>query len=60
MKAVVKYGKGTGLVEIREVPEPKIKDDEVLIDVKAVSVCGSDLHIYHDSHPLLASSYPRV
>jgi L-iditol 2-dehydrogenase len=51
MKAVVKYGRGKGLVEIREVPEPKIKDDEVLIEVKAVSVCGSDLHIYHDSHP---------
>lgn len=51
MKAVVKYGKGKGLVEIREVPEPKMKDDEVLIEVKAVSVCGSDLHIYHDSHP---------
>jgi L-iditol 2-dehydrogenase len=51
MKAVVKYGKGKGLVEIREVPEPKIKDDEVLIEVKAVSICGSDLHIYHDSHP---------
>ena len=52
MKAVVKYGKGKGLVEIQEIPEPKIKkDDEVLIEVKAVSVCGSDLHIYHDSHP---------
>ena len=51
MKAVVKYGKGKGLVEIREVPEPKAKEDEVLIEVKAVSVCGSDLHIYHDSHP---------
>jgi len=51
MKAVVKYGKGKGLIEIREIPEPKIKDDEVLIEVKAVSVCGSDLHIYHDSHP---------
>ncbi len=51
MKAVVKYGKGKGLVEIREVPEPKIKEDEVLIEVKAVSVCGSDLHIYHDAHP---------
>jgi L-iditol 2-dehydrogenase len=51
MKAVVKYEKGKGLIEIREVPEPKIKDDEVLIEVKAVSVCGSDLHIYHDSHP---------
>ena len=51
MKAVVKYGKGKGLVEIRDVPEPKVKDDEVLIEVKAVSVCGSDLHIYHDNHP---------
>jgi L-iditol 2-dehydrogenase len=51
MKAVVKYGKGKGMIEVREVPEPKIKDDEVLIEVKAVSVCGSDLHIYHDSHP---------
>jgi L-iditol 2-dehydrogenase len=51
MKAVVKYGKGKGLIEIREVPEPKIREDEVLIEVKAVSVCGSDLHIYHDSHP---------
>jgi L-iditol 2-dehydrogenase len=51
MKAVVKYGKGKGMVEIREIPEPKIKDDEVLIEVKAVSVCGSDLHIYHDRHP---------
>jgi len=51
MKAVVKFGKGKGLVEMREVPEPKVKDDEVLIEVKAVSVCGSDLHIYHDNHP---------
>lgn len=51
MKAVVKYGKGKGMVEIREVPEPKIKEDEVLIEVKAVSVCGSDLHIFHDNHP---------
>jgi L-iditol 2-dehydrogenase len=51
MKAVVKYGKGKGLVEIREVPEPKMKEEDVLIEVKAVSVCGSDLHIYHDSHP---------
>lgn len=51
MKAVVKYGKGKGLVEMREVPEPTPRSDEVLIEVKAVSVCGSDLHIYHDSHP---------
>ncbi len=51
MKAVVKYGRGKGLVEVRDVPEPTIRDDEVLIEIKAVSVCGSDLHIYNDSHP---------
>jgi L-iditol 2-dehydrogenase len=51
MKAVVKYGKGPGLVEMREVPEPQAGDDEVLIEVKAVAVCGSDLHIFHDRHP---------
>ncbi len=51
MKAVVKYGNGKGLVEIREIPEPRIREDEASIEVKAVSVCESDLHIYHDSHP---------
>jgi L-iditol 2-dehydrogenase len=51
MKAVVKYGKGKGLMEMRDVPEPTFGDDEVLVEVKAVSVCGSDLHIFHDSHP---------
>ena len=51
MKALVKYGKGKGMVEIREVPEPGIKEDEVLVEVKAASICGSDLHIWHDRHP---------
>jgi L-iditol 2-dehydrogenase len=51
MKAVVKYGKGKGMIEMRDLPEPEIGPDEVLIEVKAVSVCGSDLHIFHDTHP---------
>jgi len=51
MKAVVKYGKGKGLMEMRDVPEPTAGDEEVLVEVKAVSVCGSDLHIFHDNHP---------
>lgn len=51
MKAVVKYDRGKGMIEIRDVPEPKPGDDDVLIEVKAVSICGSDLHIYHDAHP---------
>ena len=51
MKAVVKYGKGKGMIEMRDLPEPEIGPDDVLIEVKAVSVCGSDLHIFHDTHP---------
>jgi len=51
MLAVVKYAKGPGNVELREVPVPKPREDEVLIKVMAASICGSDLHIYHDEHP---------
>ena len=34
--------------EIREVPDPKIlKDTDVLIRIKTVGVCGSDIHYYN-------------
>jgi len=44
MKAAVWYGGKD--IRIEELPTPKIKDDEVLVKVKAVSICGSDLHAY--------------
>ena len=34
-------------VELRELPVPEIGEDEVLLQVGAVSVCGSDIHQYH-------------
>ncbi len=45
MKAYVKASRGPG-GEIREVPDPKPREDEVLIRVKASSVCGTDVHIW--------------
>jgi L-iditol 2-dehydrogenase len=51
MKALVKTGKGPGLIELRDVPVPKIGDAEVLIEVKAAGICGTDLHIWHDEFP---------
>jgi L-iditol 2-dehydrogenase len=51
MKALLKVSKGKGQMEIRQVEIPKIKSNEVLIQVKYVGICGSDLHIYHDEHP---------
>ncbi len=51
MKALVKTGKGVGLIEVRDVPVPPIGDSEVLIEIKAAGICGTDLHIYHDQFP---------
>jgi L-iditol 2-dehydrogenase len=43
MKAVVKYGNQDGQVELREVPEPSIGAADVLLEMQAAGVCGSDV-----------------
>jgi len=48
MKAVVKYAHGKGNVELRDMPEPSPRPDEVMIEVKAAGICGSDLHIFDE------------
>jgi len=48
MKAIVKYKKGNGFVELREVVEPTVDSESVLIEVKAAGICGTDIHILHD------------
>lgn len=45
MKAIVKHHRGKG-AELQTVDIPQINDDEVLIQVKATSICGTDVHIY--------------
>ena len=42
--AVVQYALEPLAVELREVVVPEIGDDDVLLKVGAVSVCGSDVH----------------
>jgi L-iditol 2-dehydrogenase len=38
---------GIGQFEIRQVPDPKIvNDSDVLVRIKTVGVCGSDIHYY--------------
>lgn len=49
MAAVVQYDLKPGSVEVREMPVPEIGEDEVLLKVGGVSVCGSDVHQYHGS-----------
>ena len=48
--AVVHYALEPLAVELREVPVPTIGDGEVLLEVGAVSVCGSDVHQSRNTH----------
>ena len=47
MPGVVNYGAEPLSVEMRDVPVPEIGDEDVLLEVRGVGVCGSDLHQYH-------------
>jgi threonine 3-dehydrogenase len=45
LKALVKQSAEPGFT-LTDVPEPAIRDDEVLIRVRRAGVCGTDVHIY--------------
>jgi len=51
VKALFKAAPQPGALEVREVPAPRARADEVVIDVAGASICGSDLHIVH-WHPM--------
>lgn len=48
--AVVNFAPEPGSVEVREFERPEIGPDDVLVEVAAVGVCGSDLHQWTASH----------
>ncbi len=50
MRAVAKTKNAPGL-ELVNVPIPEPKAGEVLVKVKAASVCGTDIHIYNNDPP---------
>lgn len=50
MPALVNYAPEAGNVELREVDVPSIGENDVLLAVEAVGICGSDLHQWQNSH----------
>jgi L-iditol 2-dehydrogenase len=44
----MKTARGPGNLELREIDDPKPTDDQVLIEVAAAGICGTDVHIKHD------------
>jgi L-iditol 2-dehydrogenase len=47
-----------GKIEFTEVPKPVIGDHDVLLRIRRIGICGSDIHVYHGKHPY--TSYPVV
>ncbi len=43
-------------IEYRNVPVPEPGENQVLVKVMKLGVCGSDIHVYHGTHPF--TSYP--
>lgn len=56
MKAVIL--RAPGRIAIEDVPEPKPTDDTVLLQVRMVGLCGSDLNSYRGKNPMV--SFPRI
>lgn len=50
MEAIVKFGNNFGELELRNIPIPEIGKDDILVAVKSVGICGSDLLFYCGIH----------
>src|ERR1700742_4436501 len=60
MPAVVNYASEAHSVELREVPVPEIGNNDVLLAVQAVAVCGTDIHVAYEKHTSGKISYPVI
>lgn len=56
MKSV--YLESPNNIKIKEVEKPVRKENEALIKIKSVGICGSDIGAYRGVNPLV--SYPRI
>lgn len=52
MKQAVLTGPET--IEFSEIENPVIKPNEVLMKVKNIGICGSDIHAYYGKHPFMS------
>ena len=58
MQAIVFHGKHQ--LALEDVPEPKLAPGEVLVQVAACGICGSDLHGYEGHSPRRDRSVPLI
>jgi L-iditol 2-dehydrogenase len=56
LKALVKVQAGVGNVSLVDINDPACPADKVKVEVKYTGICGTDLHIYHETF----KNYPPV
>jgi len=49
-----------GAISIREIPAPeKLRKNELLLRIRNIGICGSDIHVFHGKHPFV-KNYPVI
>ncbi|MEW7007498.1 MULTISPECIES: alcohol dehydrogenase catalytic domain-containing protein [unclassified Lentilitoribacter] len=56
MRAIVYTGKNE--VSLLELPDPKPNEDEIVVDVRASGICGTDIEVLHGNYG--SSAFPVV
>jgi threonine dehydrogenase-like Zn-dependent dehydrogenase len=60
MIALVKYQKGKGNVGAEDVPVPDVGEDDILLKVKAASICGSDIGFFEGKNTAILHPAPAI
>lgn len=47
-----------GKMEVKEVPDPELGENDVLLKVASCGICGSDVHAFEGNH--FRTTYPRI
>lgn len=47
-----------GKIEFRDISVPEVKENQVLVEMVRIGICGSDIQVYYGKHPY--TSYPVV
>jgi len=47
-----------GEIEFRDISVPEVKENQVLVEMVRIGICGSDIQVYYGKHPY--TSYPVV
>ena len=45
-----------GKITFRRIPVPEVQEGQVLVKIKRIGICGSDIHVYYGEHA--TTSYP--